>query len=287
MIAHLKVAVAAVIVNCLLSACGTETVVIDSAPGVEPFAGPLDVAVDHADAADVKDRSGSAGLALECAGEPDNGGGADYDSGLASTQSSADKAVANWMNEEGNWFGGLPQSGYRVERDDGDRVLLSLDVANRSKATIVVGDAISDWRGDTGWGVESWAVCDPSEFPPSLDKELGVQVWERADGSRVSTSVVTSYLGPEHCDWDDITFLRLGDHPGGAQFVRDTRGEFDLLSTYDDSATLPTDATDTGFEREGKQLWLSESGDAAYLVDLESPAEVERWPAAGEPIMCM
>lgn len=270
----------------VLSACGDD-VVVDDQPTATAYDGPLDIKVSYADDADVMERSGSAGLALECAGTPSNGGGADYDSGLASTQSSAERAVENWMKEEGNWFGGLPRAGYQVERDDGDRVLLSLDVDGESKATIIVGNAIEDWKNKTDWGVESWAMCDPSEFPPSFDDELGVQVWQRPDGSRVPLSLVSSFPGAEHCDWQDITFLTLGDGKDARQFVRDEEGIFeDLESTYTAGAQLPEDAVDSGFERDGRHLWTAADDSAAYLVSIDEPHDVERWPGAIEPIYC-
>ncbi len=85
----------------------------------------------------------------------------------------------------------------------------------------------------------------------------------------MSTATVLSFQGAEHCDWQDITFLRLGfdrDH----QYVRDVDREFgDLLAgTYDDRASLPPDARDLGYTRDGRELWLVE-GSAAYLVRVD------------------
>ena len=59
-----------------------------------------------------------------------------------------------------------------------------------------------------------------------------------------------------------------------------------LSTTYLGDASLPGDAEDTGFHRDGRELWLVPSREAAYLVDLDDPADVERWPASTQPIGC-
>ena len=100
---------------------------------------------------------------------------------------------------------------------------------------------------------------------------------------------VLSRQGPEHCSWTDITFLLIGPDDYRADwYVRDATGEFPelLRGTFDGDATLPKDATSTGWRHDGRQLWLSHDKRAAYLVDIDDPHDVERWPAAKEPIMC-
>lgn len=51
-------------------------------------------------------------------------------------------------------------------------------------------------------------------------------------------------------------------------------------------AALPKTATDTGYHRDGRELWLSAKHEAAYLVSLSDPDDVERWPAAKQEIYC-
>lgn len=93
---------------------------------------------------------------------------------------------------------------------------------------------------------------------------------------------VRSYQGPEHCSWTDITFLLIGPD----WYVRDPAGEFPelLRGTFDGDATLPEEATSTGWRRDGRELWLADN--AAYLVAVDDRRDVERWPAAREPILC-
>ena len=72
------------------------------------------------------------------------------------------------------------------------------------------------------------------------------------------------------------------------QFVLDPSGELDdrLRTTYDAHARLPFDAVDTGWRRGGLALWLQTGGEAAYLVNLADPADVQRWPRAKDAITC-
>jgi hypothetical protein len=64
------------------------------------------------------------------------------------------------------------------------------------------------------------------------------------------------------------------------EFPHHLRGEFDP------DATLPNLATFTGWSRGRHQLWLSSDKDAAYLVDIDNPRAIERWPASKEPNLC-
>jgi hypothetical protein len=59
----------------------------------------------------------------------------------------------------------------------------------------------------------------------------------------------------------------------------------DFATTFDGSATLPTDARDTGYHRNGWQLWVVDGAidRAVWLVHGDT---VERWPAAKEIMAC-
>lgn len=272
----------------LLAACGTSTPVGDGEPATNAHDGSMTLQPDFSDGATPLERSGAAGLALECDGAPYTGGGGDYvDGGLESVQDSPQEAVDNWLDNEA-WAYQIPESGYRVERDDGDRVLLSYDVGDQTKIAFVTADGIRDYNDDEGWGVESWGGCDPAELPAAVTDELGIGVWEDAFGQRVPVSETVSFQGPEHCGWQDITFLYLGTDGEDGQYLRDVHAELghSLQTTYDGTSALPRSATDTGLHRDGRQLWLSAGDDAAYLVSLNDPGDVERWPAAKRPVGC-
>lgn len=268
------------------TACGTATTsAVEPSPSTveHPYDGPMTV-VRHPDSPDPAKRAGAAALALECTGTIFAGGGGDYaDGGLESVQRDAAAAFENWMAEEDGTYPG-PSEGFVVERTDGDRVLLSYDVGEATKVSVIAAAAIRDHNDDVGWGVETWAQCDPSELPADVARELGHVVWEDTDGERVPVTTVTSYQGPEHCDWQDVTFLHLRD----ATFLRDTRGVLadSLVTTWSDDVDLPAEATDTGFRHDGRQLWLARDGSAAFLVSTSDAGDVERWPATRGLVGC-
>jgi len=283
----------------LLAGCGSAssidgraTVATSESRDPTPYSGPMTAEQSFADRATVMERSGAAGLALECVGRPYQGGGGDYSDGLESVQGSPTQALQNWLESEG--WGQLPSSPYAVERDDGDRVLLSYDVDESTKVAFVAADGVRDYEDDEGWGIESWAACDPAELPASVTDSLGIEVWANAEGARAPISRIQSYRGPEHCDWQDITFLVLdqgsaeGGSDDGETYVRDPGGDLEglLRTTYDPRSKLPRDAVGTGLHRDGRQLWLVPSQQAAYLVSTADSADVERWPAAKDSIAC-
>jgi hypothetical protein len=93
---------------------------------------------------------------------------------------------------------------------------------------------------------------------------------------------IQSFQGAEHCSWTDITLLLVGREETADWYVRDTSGGdfLELLrTTFANEATLPEDATDTGFRRDGRQLWIGPDEEAAYLVSLDDahlPSEPRR-----------
>ncbi len=262
-----------------LAACGNAPLVKSGAPPATPYAGPMSAPMDFADEASVMERSGAAGRALECDGEPYEGGSGNYDTGLESVQETAKGALENVFQEFANT---LPGEGYRIERTDDGRVLFSYDVSKRTKIAFIAADGIKDYNHHTGWGIESWAQCDPAEFPESVTKALGIEVWQDPSGARVPVSRIQSSKGAAHCDWEDVTFLLYKK----IAYVRDPRGTLgDILPSYDGSAKLPATATDTKLEHYGRRLWIGPDR-AAYLVRVDDSGDVERWPAAERHIGC-
>lgn len=274
-----------------LAGCGTSTVVTGegSAPRT-PYDGPLQVDRGSEDSADVMKRGGAAARALECDGAPYNAGGADYvEADLYEVGDSAERALASFLDAEGPLYG-LPAEGYRLEREDDGRALYSYDVDRRTKVAFVLAEGLRNYDDDTGWGVESWAQCDPAELPEAFTEQADIGVWTDAEGRRVPTTTVKSSQGAEHCDWQDITFIHWHEDDELVQFVgagAEAAGLAEMLrSRFDGSATLPASARTTGYQRGGRELWLTPEGDAAYLVSVDDAGDVERWPAAREPILC-
>ena len=89
--------------------------------------------------------------------------------------------------------------------------------------------------------------------------------------------------------WENITFLLVGPERKADWYVRDPDGGdlSELLhTTFTSDAALPDGATDTGLRRDGRRLWIDPDDKAAYLVSLDDPEDIERWPAAKQPIQC-
>jgi hypothetical protein len=281
---HIVLGVATVV---LLAGCNSATPEIDGEPVASPYSGPMSLPLVTADDATVMEKSGAAGRALECDGRPYRGDGGSYDTGLASVKSTAERALANYLREEGLRFV-VPTEGYRIEREDDNRVLFSYDVGARTKIAFIVATTVRDFADDVGWGVESWAQCDPAELPDKVTEALNIGVWQDSSGARVPVTTIRSFTGSEHCNWENIKFIHIGPGDAPDQYLRDTTGELAefLQTTYDAQAVLPADATDSGFRRDGRQLWLASNPDAAYLVSLDDADDIERWPAAKEPIRC-
>jgi hypothetical protein len=226
--------------------------------------------------------------ALECDGKtPYERGDGVYDDGLATVQESAEAALDDYMREAGLALI-TPSEGYALEREQTARVLFSYDVDGRTKVALFAADGVRDWNGDEGWGLRVWAQCDPSELPPEVTDDLNIGVWQDDSARRVSVTHVQSFQGAEHCAWEDITFLVVGPEETADWYVSDSPADFSglLRTTFANQATLPEGATDTGLRRGGRQLWIGPEKEAAYLVSLDDAHDVERWPAAKQPIRC-
>ena len=181
----------------------------------------------------------------------------------------------------------LETDAVRVAARTESRVLFVHDVETRARFAALLERGRG---GNAGvWRLSAWAMCDPSELTGDNADRLGYGVWLDAGGDAVPTSRVMTLRGPEHCGWEDVTFVEVNRTSTRLrQFVYDPEGELPglLHTTYDAHAQLPGAARDTGWRRGGLALWLHDGGDAAYLVNLADPADVQRWPRATRTIGC-
>lgn len=266
----------------LLTACG-QSVVVDAAPEAPPYEGPLHVEVTAPPGDEKADRSGAAGRVVDCDApltgysEPEPYGG-----GPVSRSPSA-----ALQRELGDYATRGATSGLREARREADRVLYVYEVDRRVKQAMIVhrGRGV---EGDTGWYVESWARCDWAELPAALAEGLGLQVWTDESGKRVPTSRLVSSPGPEHCGWQEMTFLNVdgGDLAGGQSYVEHADAESypdHFAVAYDSSSALPADAQDTGYERGGRHLWVAPDQSRAFVGTRRSVAV---WPRTVEPLGC-
>ncbi|MFJ8106129.1 hypothetical protein [Streptomyces sp. NPDC096132] len=265
--------------------CGAEDdedLIIDYGPAVSPYSGPLHIPVQEVDESTPEAMllsSGAAGRALECDGEIAWGGGPDGWSESDGGDSPEDglRLYFDMFEPTG------PRSGFRVEREEADRVLYSYDVDGRTKVAVVVA---KDQKDRPGWGPETNASCDPAELPASVTDSGDQEIWTDGNGRRVPTTTLSSYAGAEHCDWQKVHFLGMGRAEDHRQYVRDPGGALPaelLTAPYDGDVPMPANAHDTGYRYQDWRLWLTEDRRTAYVRTSDG---VEAWPLAKEMVAC-
>ncbi|MGC0327921.1 hypothetical protein RKD23_000911 [Streptomyces sp. SAI-170] len=264
----------------LVTGCGAdgEDVVVTGTPPVTPYRGPLHVPARNLDEDSqraVRIESGAAGRALECEGEIFSGGPGERWSEGDGGDTPEEGLEAYFDIEQPD----VPRHGYRVEREEGDRVLFSLDVDGRTKVAVVVA---KDRPNAPGWGPETSAACDPSELPDSYLASRPYTLWTDSTGHRLPYTEIHSYSGPSHCDWQSADFIALAD----ATYARDpdkVLPEGTLTAPYARHTTLPTDARPLGYHQTDHTLW--HTTDPTYLY-VRSPDGVEAWPRVSEDFGC-
>lgn len=251
---------------CLLAACGGTDPTDAALPSIDLFEQPV------ADAPDPADRAGAAAEYIECTYEISNGGWS-QDFGPSGNAPNPDGALDQFLGMD---LFSLPDDGYVPVGRDTDRLLYAYSVNETPKVAVIVA---ADSNGD--WTVETFATCDPAEYDPYDDDQLSVDVWLDSENNRVPTSTITSYQGAEHCGWESVTFLTIDDQ----QYLGDPDGVLSDVVWFDGDATLPADATDTGFHHKDRHLWISSDQAVAYILDSN---HVEAWPVptASDPIGC-
>jgi len=281
-----RLVVSLLLIGGLVAACGGSDPG-DAMGGAEVDPGNVDPSVPDvdlyeqpvADAPDPADRAGAAADYIECMYGISQGGWS-MDFGPPGSASDPEEALLLFVS--GGLFS-LPAQDYVAEGRDQDRMLYTYSVAGVAKVAVIVADSAEvELDAEDGWVVETFASCDPAEYDQSTDDQLPVDVWLDAQGNRAPTSIITSFRGPEHCDWESVTFLVFEDR----QYFSDPRGvlaDFGFVVPYDDDAELPGDATNTGYHLDGRQLWVSSEEAVAYLVD---DNRVEAWPTTTDPVGC-
>ncbi|MFJ4953455.1 hypothetical protein [Streptomyces sp. NPDC088760] len=253
--------------------------VLKGTPPATPYSGPLYVPTKELDEQSpraMRLASGAAGRALECDGEIFDGSGPDgwsrSDGGATPEEGLA--LYFDMVQPE------LPDHGYRVEREEPDRVLYSYDVGGRTKVAVVVA---KDQKDRPGWGPETDASCDPAELPESFTATTGWQIWTDRAGRRVPVSRLHSAPGPEHCGWQSAGFLTLDDRT----YARDPDGVLGrdglLRAPYRKDVRMPADARDTGYHHRGRRLWLTADKATAYV---RTDHGVEAWPQVKDGVGC-
>ncbi|MEU6372424.1 hypothetical protein [Streptomyces sp. NPDC046909] len=266
--------------------CGSEIpgdLVVEGTAPPTPYSGPLHIAgkpwdEEKDDRSELID-SGAAARALECDGEIYSAGGSEPWSEGDGGETPEEGLNAYFEIEQPD----VPHEGYRVEREEGGRVLYSYDVGGRTKVAVIVAE---NGKNRPGWGPETSASCDPAELPASFTDAKEYEIWTDRNGKRVSVNVISSSVGPAHCDWQEAHFLELGEGKDRRLYARDPHdvlGEDMLEAPYREDVTPPADAEDTGYRLGDWRLWLTDAKDTAYV---RTPDGVEAWPRVKQGMAC-
>ncbi|MGW0821376.1 hypothetical protein [Streptomyces sp. NPDC002845] len=274
-----------VLVAVTAGGCGTgsgEGVVAEGTPPATPYSGPLYVPhqnVDEDGIRAIRIESGAAGRALECDGDIYSGGGPGAWSGGDGGGTPEEGLEAYFDIEQP----GVPRDGYRVEREEKDRVLFSYDVDGRTKVAVIVA---KDQQNRPGWGPETSASCDPAELPASYTDSLPDEIWTDENGDRVPATEVSSSRGAAHCDWQKAHFLELGRDADRRLYARDpdrVLPDMMLTSAYDGDVPMPKGARDTGYRLNDWELWRTDDASKVYV---RTSGGVEAWPAVKKGMAC-
>lgn len=178
---------------------------------------------------------------------------------------------------------GGPQGGYTELEHADDAVMYGYLVDGEVKQAALVKHGKT--LVGTGWYLHSWAHCDLAELPPEVAEARGTGIWSDADGVRRPTTEVASYRGPEHCDWEDMTFLHLGPGRRTPTYVRKLHAELSSHAPepFQADVPVPGDAVDTGYHLDDQHLWLSPDKQRAYVGTRDS---AELWPRITDPLGC-
>ncbi|MGQ0847055.1 MAG: hypothetical protein ACT4QF_23295 [Sporichthyaceae bacterium] len=194
----------------------------------------------------------------------------------------------------------VPKARWREAGAGSGEILYTVRAQQRLVGAVVVAN------GAEGWTVRSFGFCSKNWRDTSYLAGPLPEVWTTVDGTVAQPEKVSSYIGAGHCNHQSVVSLTINggrslDTPGRRSFARDPeglllrlwlesgkptneyyRGWADAQRGFDAHATLPEDATDTGFRRGGVALWTA--GDAAYLVGGD---RTERWAEVGQGPGCM
>jgi hypothetical protein len=269
-----RAVLASVCMILVLAGCGSQAATTGE-PAGQHYSGPL--AVSRADSKYPSARA--AGNIVDCTtfGQGGYAGSGTYSEGA--TARTPAKALETARGEGG--YGGV-QIGLVQAKEEADRALYVVEVDGvTTQAVIVHNGPATRGAGGPGWYVESWAHCDYAELPGSFAEETGRLIWTDADGKPVPTLTLESYTGPEHCDWQSMTFLTLDD----VTYVRDPQPELAdyFEAAYAQHVALPPDVRDTGYEHNGDHLWISADKTKAFVGTAD---DVELWPREVRPLGC-
>jgi len=102
--------------------------------------------------------------------------------------------------------------------------------------------------------------------------------WTDSEGCLVRIDVISHHHGAEHCGWEQSQYITIGKPLGRsmqdnseeetARYFWDPQGVLPggPFGTEIERANLPGSAVDTGFRRNGHELWLDESDESVIYI---------------------
>ncbi|MGQ0466117.1 MAG: hypothetical protein ACT4QG_12430 [Sporichthyaceae bacterium] len=174
----------------------------------------------------------------------------------------------------------LPVNGYQALERSAETVLFAYRNEGRIRAAVKVAKKRNARTVDgsvprDAWTFTSFAGCDPAEFAPSADDEIGIGLVRQSDGTRLPARLIHQRPATPHC-FPGVSSLFLGQTL--PTYVRDPQHEVasELLVPFESDTTLPSVAADTGLRTGEFALFAGPDARAIYAV---GPDRVERWPA--------
>jgi hypothetical protein len=151
-------------------------------------------------------------------------------------------------------------------------------VGGAVKAVLLMeGHSVQGGRGS--WDVTAFRACGPIEYDELRGRTTDDAPWTNAAGAR---SVVETGIGPGHCGWESMVWLRLGNRVADPLYFRDPLGLFSGLEVgeFEEDAVLPPEARPTGDRSARWELFITDDPDAVWI---RTDTGVERWPRSRDP----
>lgn len=207
---------------------------------------------------------------LDCDGPPSAMGGIGP-FGVVTLGDTPAAALASWLEDP---VFVVPVNNWAPYGATGDRTVFVYRGADRIKVAAV----FSAERTEVGEGIFTLVelrACEESEFGPDAVFANDDRVWANEAGA-----ILREQAGPAHCDWQDARFLFITEGAQSRQYIGDPLGVMPagtLEEPYDGDATLPADATASGYRNGDLELWFVPDGRAVFVVGSD---RVELWPSS-------
>lgn len=198
--------------------------------------------------------------------------------GIVALGSTPAAALASWLEDPAFV---VPVNDWEVFAVAGDVAVFVYRAGERIKVVAVFSTATTE-PGEGIFSLAELRACDEAEFGPDAVFATGDRVWTNAVGQ-----ILRDAPGPAHCGWQNARLMHIGEGAALRQYIGDPVGIMppdSLLEPYDGAATLPDDASASGYRNGDLELWFVPDERAIFVVGSD---RVELWPRSNPPIGCM